>query len=136
MPPSIVAQVQWPLVSCRIAGAWLKKQVKSQVLGQKTQVKSQVLGRKTQVLGRKTQVLGRKKQGNAGRNTSAWCLVLGDQGPRTKDQALTTFICQVADKATDALMCFCGLVVDTGEFVIVDVFLIQCCVELTFDFCA
>ena len=136
------------------------------MLGQKTQVKSQVLGAKNagRIAGAWCLVLGRKKQVESQGNRrclvlgawsnrrgtqvetqvpGAWCLVTKDQGPRTKDQglrtkdqALTTFICQVADKATDALMCFCGLVVDTGEFVIVDVFLIQCCVELTFDFCA
>ena len=69
MPPSIVAQVQWPLVSCRIAGAWLKKQVKSKGAWSKNAgqissawCKKRRSNRRCLVLGAWCLVLGRKKQ--------------------------------------------------------------------------
>ena len=54
----------------------------------------------------------------------------------SQGERLTTSRSEITDEPTYALVRFCCLVVDAVEFVIVDVFLIKCCVELTFDFCA
>ena len=109
-----------------------------------------MLGQKNRCLVKKNRVLSQKKQG-------AWCLVkktgclvktqclvelqvLGltkVKAQRTSQgERLTTSRSEITDEPTYALVRFCCLVVDAVEFVIVDVFLIKCCVELTFDFCA
>ena len=54
----------------------------------------------------------------------------------SQGERLTTSRSEITDEPTYALVRFCCLVVDEVEFVIVDVILIKCCVELTFDFCA
>ena len=118
------------------------------MLGQKTGAWSKKEG--AWCLVKKNRVLSQKKQG-------AWCLVkktgclvktqclvelqvLGltkVKAQRTSQgERLTTSRSEITDEPTYALVRFCCLVVDEVEFVIVDVILIKCCVELTFDFCA
>ena len=113
-----------------------------------------MLGQKNRCLVKKNRVLSQKKQGvlskygclvkKTGCLVKTQCLVelqvLGltkVKAQRTSQgERLTTSRSEITDEPTYALVRFCCLVVDEVEFVIVDVILIKCCVELTFDFCA
>ena len=137
--------------------------VKKRVLGQKKRVLG-AWSKKTGCLVKKNRVLGAlSKYGCLVKKTGclvkirvlgAWskyrCLVKTQclvelqvlgltkvKAQRTSQgERLTTSRSEITDEPTYALVRFCCLVVDAVEFVIVDVFLIKCCVELTFDFCA